>query len=84
MLRKSPEGNNNHRIIELFEMEGTLKGQLVQLSYSEQGHLQLHQVVQSPIQPDLEFLQGGAIHHLSGQPVPVPHHPHCKKLLRYI
>ena len=36
--------------------EGTLKGHLVQLPRNEQGHLQLHQVAQSPIQPDLEYL----------------------------
>ncbi|KAK4813629.1 hypothetical protein QYF61_014389, partial [Mycteria americana] len=42
----------------------------------EQGHLQLDQVAQSPVQPDLEGFQGWGIYHLSGQPVPVPHHPH--------
>ena len=36
---------------------------------------------QSPVQPDLDCLQRQGIHHLSGQPVPVPHHPYCKKLL---
>ena len=46
-----------HRITELFEKEGTLKGHLVQLSCNEQGHLQLHQVAQSSVQPDLECLQ---------------------------
>ena len=50
-----------HRIIELFEFEGTLKGHLVQLPCTEQGHLQLDQVAQSPIQPDLECLQGWGI-----------------------
>jgi len=54
-------------------LEGTLKGHLVQLPCNEQGHLQLHQVAQSPIQPDLECLQGQGIHCLSGQPVPAPH-----------
>ena len=43
---------------ELFELGGTFKGHLVQLPCSEQGHLQLHQVAQSPIQADLECLQG--------------------------
>jgi len=32
--------------------------------------------------PDLGCLQGWGIHHLSGQPVPVPHYPCCKKLPR--
>ncbi|KAK4824075.1 hypothetical protein QYF61_010586, partial [Mycteria americana] len=43
---------------------------------NEQGHLQLDQVAQSLIQPDLECSQGWGICHLSGQPVPVFHHPH--------
>jgi len=45
-------------------LEGTLKGHLVQLPYNKQGHLQLHQVAESPVQPDLECLQGWGIHHL--------------------
>ena len=63
-------------IIESFELEGSLKGHLVLLSCNEQRHLQLDQVVQSPVQPDFEC-QGWGIHHLSGQPVPVPHYPYC-------
>jgi len=59
-------------------LEGTFKGHLVQHPRNEQGHLQLHQVAQSPIQPDTECLQGWGIYHLSGQPVSVFHHPHCK------
>ncbi|KAK4816838.1 hypothetical protein QYF61_023902 [Mycteria americana] len=47
---------------------------------NEQGHLQLDQAAQSPIQPDLECLQGWGIYHLSGQPVPVFHHHHCKNV----
>ncbi|KAK4805635.1 hypothetical protein QYF61_009861 [Mycteria americana] len=43
-----------------------------------QGHLQLEQVAQSPIQPDLKCFQGWGTYHLSGQPVRVFHHPHCK------
>jgi len=52
-----------HRITESFELEGTLRGHLVQLPCNEQGHLQFHQVNQSPIQPDLECLQGWDINH---------------------
>lgn len=34
---------------------------------NEQGHLQLHQVAQSPIGPDTECLQGRSNHPFSGQ-----------------
>jgi len=52
------------RVIESdsFELEGTLKGQLIQLLYTEQGHLQLEHVTQLPIQPELECFQGQDIH----------------------
>jgi len=46
-----------HRITESFELEGTLKGCLVQLPCTEQGRPQLHQCSE-PIQPDLGCLQG--------------------------
>ena len=65
-------------------LEGTFKGQLVQPPCNEQGHPPLDQVAQSPVQPDLECFQGWSIYHLSGQPVPLFFHPHCKKFLRYI
>ena len=45
----------NHRTTELFELEGTLKGHLVQLPCSEQGHLQLNQVAQSLVQLTLNI-----------------------------
>ena len=51
---------------------------------SAQGHLQLDQVAQSPVQPGLERFQGWGLHHLPGQPVPGFHHPHGKKFLPYI
>ena len=63
--------------MELFELEGTFKGHLVQLPCSEWGG------AKSPIQPDLECLQGWDIHHLSGQPVPVLHYPYCKTSFPY-
>ena len=69
------------RIIESSELEQTFKGHLVQLPSNEQGHPQLDHVAQSPVQPDLECLQGWGIHQLSWQPVPVPHHTYCKNLL---
>jgi len=37
----------------------------------------------APVQPDLECLRRWGIHHLSGQPVPVPHHPYLKTLLPF-
>jgi len=69
---------------ESLELEGTVKGHLVQLPCSEQGHAQLNQVAQGLIQPHLESLQGWGINHISRQFVPVPHQPHCKSLFPYI
>jgi len=74
----------HYRIIEWFGLEGTFKGHLVQPPSNEQGHLQLDQVAQSPVQPGLECFQGWGIYHFSGQPIPVFHHPHCKKFLSYV
>ena len=51
---------------------------------SEQGHLQLDQVAQSPVQPGLECFQVWGLHSLSGQPAPVFHHPYGKEFLPYI
>ena len=42
------------------------------------------QIAQSPVQPDLEQFPWWGIHSFSGQPVPVPHHSHCKKFLPYV
>ena len=70
--------SQNHRIIESLELKGTFKCHPVQLPCIEQGHTQVDQVTQSLVQPGLESLQGWSIYHLSGQPVPVPHHFHSK------
>ena len=44
---------SHDRIIECFVSEGTFRGHLAQPPCSEQGHLQLHQVAQSAVQPGL-------------------------------
>jgi len=64
-------------------LKGAFKGHLVQLPCNEQGHLSLDQVAQSPIQPDLQSYQGWSIYHISGQHVPVFHHPQSKEFLPY-
>jgi len=73
-------------ITESFELEGTFKGHPVQLPCTEQGHLQLHQLLRAwlVVQPDLGYLWGWGVHHLSGQPVPEPHHPYGKNYFPYI
>ena len=38
-------------------------------------------LLKAPYQLGLEYFQGGGIHHFSGQPVSVPHHPHSKECL---
>jgi len=68
-------------MIECFGLEETIKGHLVQPPCNGQGHLPLDQVAQSPVQPNLECFYEWGNYHLSGQPVPVFHHPHCKKSL---
>jgi len=73
----------NHRIIESFGLEGTFWGHLVHPCCNEQDHLQLDQVAQRPIQPDLQCFQGRGIYHLSGQHLPV-FQLHCKKFLPYV
>ena len=74
----------HYSIIESLELERTFKGHLVQLLCSEQGHPQLDQGAQSPVQSDLECLQRQCIHHISGQAVSVLHHSYHKKLFHYI
>jgi len=71
-------------ILEYFGLEGAFRGHLAQPPCREQGHLQLDQVAQSPIQPGLECFQGWGLQCLSGQPVLVFHHPRGKKFFPYI
>jgi len=59
--------SENHRTIELFELEGTFKGHLVQLPCNEQGTPPAPPGAQSPVQPHLECLQEQGTLHLSGQ-----------------
>ena len=73
-----------NQILECFGLERTFRGHLAQPPCSEQGHIPLDQVAQSPIQPDLECFQAWGLHYLSGQPIPVFYHPHSKKILPYI
>jgi len=62
----SIQRSQNRRIIAWFELEGNFKGHLVQSPCNEQGHRQLDQVSQSPIQPDLECSRDGALTTSSG------------------
>jgi len=71
----------NHRIIEWFGLEGTLKIIWFQRPCHKQGPLSPAQGAQSPVQPGLEPCQGGGSHSFSGQPGPGPHHPHGEELL---
>ena len=50
----------NHRIIESFELEGTLKSQLVLPPCNEQGHLQLIPVLRALLSLTLSVSRDGA------------------------
>lgn len=69
-----------NRILELFKLEEIPKLCLVPLPYNEQGYLQVDQVLQKPVKPSLEHLQGQGIH-FSGQHGPVPHYLCHKKII---
>jgi len=83
-LQKDRNYQQHGKIIEWFGLEGTLKTTKFQCPCHGQGHLPLDQVAKSLIQPGLEHCQGWGIHSFSGQPVPVPHHPHNKEFISYI
>lgn len=73
----------DRRIIEFLDLEGTSEGHLAQLSCNEKRCAQLDQLAQGLFQPHCENLQGQDIDHISGQPVLVPYHPHCKSFSSY-
>jgi len=83
VLREYPFLLCSHRIIACSGLEAIFRGHPAQTPCREQGHLQLDQVAQSPIQPGPECFQGWGLHYLSLQSVPVFHH-HGKKILPYI
>lgn len=58
------QGKENHRML---SVRRDFKDHLFP---SHPGHLPLDQVAQSPIQPDLDYIEGGGIHNVSEQPVP--------------
>lgn len=68
-----------NRIIEWFELEGTLK--FIHPPCHGHGHLLPDQVAQSPI---LEYSPEGRIHNYFGQPVPAPCHSHSNEFLQYV
>ena len=78
---KPAEHQADHRILEWFGLEGTLKTIWFQPPCHEQGHLPPAQGAQSSIQPGLEHCQGGGSHSFSGQPGPGPHYPHGEEFL---
>ncbi|KAM4790430.1 uncharacterized protein ACIQIH_003598 isoform 1-T1 [Cyanocitta cristata] len=57
-------------ITEWFGFEGTLRIIEFQPPYHGQGHLPLHQIAQSPIQPDLQHFQEWSIPNFSEQCAP--------------
>ena len=63
----------NHRLVEVGQDLWTSSGPTPLL---RQGHLE--PVAQDRVQVAFEYLQGGRLHNLSGQPVPVLSHPHSK------
>ena len=69
------------RITACFGLEGTFHTISFQPPRHRQGRQPPHQAAHSSIQPGLEHLQGEGIHSLSGQLVPVSHHPHSNAFL---
>jgi len=65
------------KITEWLRLEGTFGG-LVQPPLLKQGHLEV--VPQGCVQIAFGYLQGGRLHSLSGQAVPVLGHPHSEKV----
>lgn len=66
-----PQRSWNLKILWCFGLERIFKDHLVQLPWK---HLQLNQVAQTPIQPNLDCFQGWDIHNSSDQAIPLFHH----------
>ena len=66
IICQGKKGRKGVIIIELFELEGTSKSQLVQLPTMNRDTYSSVRCSE-PIQPDLEYPQDQGIHHLSGQ-----------------
>jgi len=69
-----------NRIIEFYELKGTIKGHLVQLPCNEQGHLQLHQVLKALSSLTFSVSRDGASTTSLGNLF----HLYCKKPFPYI
>lgn len=72
---------SSSRIMEWFGLKVTFKVHPVPASLSLAGTPSTRPQAQSPVQPGFDHLQGLDIQDLSGQPVPVSHHPQSKGIL---
>jgi len=59
-------------------LEGTFQAHLVPPPLPWAGTPSTRPGCSKPLQHGLEHFQGAGSHSFSGQPVPVPHHPHRK------
>jgi len=67
-------------VIELLELED----HAVQLSCTEQGHLQLHEIPQSPSSLTMDISRDGALITSLGNLCQCLNHPYCKRLFPYL
>lgn len=67
----------------LVQVERNFKDHLVLPCLAMNRNTFCYQVVQSSIQPALEYFQGWGSHNSSGQPLPLSHHLHNKEYLLF-